>query len=50
MYFFENKAYKLNFFDIELKQKCLKMIERKIKSKGNKNVKKLKNLCINLKD
>ena len=38
MYFFENKAYKSNFFDIESKQKRLKMLNTD--RKENKNVQK----------
>ena len=37
-YFLENKAYKSNFFYIELKQKCLKIINTDGKEK--KNIKK----------
>ena len=38
MYFFENKAYKLNLFDIESKQKHLKMFNTD--RKENKNINK----------
>ena len=40
-----NKAYKSNFFDIESKQKRLKMLNSD--RKENKTIRNKKNLCIN---